>query len=183
VSSSDWSKMSPWCLRPAVLRHLLCCLLIFHLTNLTFIGPCIVILFLWYNQLDAPMYQIYFILKRRSTCFGRSFRPSSGVQDCIYSNRHLSNRYCCLLASAYQVASRQPYLFDSCMYSFELLMMDGKTVRTLASRQQYLFDKCLLLYVQSWTADDGRNDRPKHVVCYSKIKINLIHWCIYLVLL
>ena len=40
------------------------------------------------------------------TCFGRSFRPSSGVQDCTYSNRHMSNRYCCLLAP-----SRQQYLF------------------------------------------------------------------------
>jgi len=45
------------------------------------------------------MYQIYFILKWHCTCFGRSFCPSSGVQDCTYSNRHLSNRYCCLLAS------------------------------------------------------------------------------------
>ena len=33
-----------------------------------------------------------------------------------------------------------------------------------------LFDKCLLLYVQSWTPDDGRKDRPKHVECHSKIK-------------
>jgi len=33
----------------------------------------------------------------------------------------------------------------------------------LATRQQYLFDKCLLLYVQSWTPDDGRKNRPKHV--------------------
>jgi len=40
-----------------------------------------------------------FILEWHSTCFGRSFRPSSWVQDCAYSNRHLSNRYCCLLAS------------------------------------------------------------------------------------
>ena len=40
----------------------------------------------------------------------------------------------------------------------------------LASRQQYLFDIYLLLYVQSWTPDDGRKDRPKHVGCYSKIK-------------
>ena len=40
----------------------------------------------------------------------------------------------------------------------------------LANRQQYLFDKCLLLYVQSWTADDGQKDRPKHVECQSKIK-------------
>jgi len=40
----------------------------------------------------------------------------------------------------------------------------------LASRQQLLFDKCLLLYVQSWTPDDGRKYRPKHVECHSKIK-------------
>jgi len=33
----------------------------------------------------------------------------------------------------------------------------------LASSQQYLFDICLLLYVQSWSPDDGRKDRPKHV--------------------
>jgi len=38
-----------------------------------------------------------------------------------YSDRHLSNRYCC---------------------------------------------RC---YVQSWTPDDGRKDRPKHVECHSKI--------------
>ena len=36
------------------------------------------------------------IMLSASTCFGTSFRPSSGVQDCTYSNRHLSNRYCCL---------------------------------------------------------------------------------------
>jgi len=28
------------------------------------------------------MYQIYFILERH-TCFGRSFRPSSGVQELL----------------------------------------------------------------------------------------------------
>jgi len=28
------------------------------------------------------MTQIYFILERHSTCFGRSFRPSSRVHDC-----------------------------------------------------------------------------------------------------
>ena len=68
--------------------------------------------------------------------------------DCTYSNRHVSNRYCCLLASGYP------------------LLTSGYP---LASRQQYLFDKCLL-YVQSSTPDDGRKDRPKHVECHSKIK-------------
>jgi hypothetical protein len=33
-----------------------------------------------------------------------------------------------------------------------------------------LFDIYLLLYVQSWTPDDGWRDRLKHVECYSKIK-------------
>ena len=56
--------------------------------------------------------------------------------DCTYSNRHLSNRYCCLLAS----------------------------------KQIAVSSICLLLYVQSWTPDDGRKDRPKHVECHSKIK-------------
>jgi hypothetical protein len=32
-------------------------------------------------------------------CFGQSLRPSSGVQDCTYSNRYMSDRYCYLLAS------------------------------------------------------------------------------------
>jgi len=33
-------------------------------------------------------------------CMSRTvFRPSSGVRDRTYSNRHLLNRYCCLLAS------------------------------------------------------------------------------------
>ena len=81
------------------------------------------------------MYQIYFILEWHSMCSGRSFRPSSGVQDCTYSDRHLSNRYCCLLASGYEELSSP-----------------------LASRQQYLFDICLSLYVQSWTPDDGWTD-------------------------
>jgi len=73
-----------------------------------------------------------FILEWQSTYFGRSFRPSSGVQDCTYSNR-------------------------------------------------YLFDKCLLLYVQSWTPDDGRKDLPKHVECYSKInKLDtLVHLAVF----
>jgi len=49
------------------------------------------------------MYKIYFILKWHSSSFGRSFRPSSGVQGCTYGNRHLSNRNCCLLAGGYEM--------------------------------------------------------------------------------
>jgi len=74
------------------------------------------------------------------------------------------------------------------------LSVRNKTVRTttgicqtdtalylLASRQQYLFDICMLLYVQSWTPDDGRKDRPKHVECYSKIKWNKFDTLVHLV--
>jgi len=107
--------------------------------------------FFLFRDVDAPIPIVkptrctsvsnLFILEWHCTCFGQSFLPSSGVRDCTYSNRHLSNSYCCLLASGYP----------------------------LASRQQYLFDKCLLLYVQSCTPDDGRKDRPKHVECHSNI--------------
>ena len=39
-----------------------------------------------------------------------------------------SNRYCCTVL----LASNQQYLFDCCcMYSLELLMMDGKTIRNV----------------------------------------------------
>ena len=36
----------------------------------------------------------------------------------------------------------------------------------LASKQSAAWQ----LYVQPWTPDDGRRDRPKHVECHSKIK-------------
>ena len=71
------------------------------------------------------MYQIYFILEWHSTCSRRSFRPSSRVKDCTYSNQ----------------------------------------TDTAVCRQQYLFHICLLLYVQSWTSDEGRKHGPKHVKC------------------
>ena len=61
----------------------------------------------------AAMYQIYFVSEWHSTCFGRSFRPSSGVQ---------------------LLASRQQYRFGCCMYSLELLMMDGKDRPKLIER-------------------------------------------------
>jgi len=52
----------------------------------------------------------------------------------------------------------------------------GTAVCLLADREQYLFEKSLLLYIQSWTPDDGRKDRPKPVECHSKIKFDtLVH--------
>ena len=61
--------------------------------NLTFIGPCIVI----YSYSTTNMMHLFlklFILVKHSTCFGRSFRTSSGAQNCTYGNRHMSNGCC-----------------------------------------------------------------------------------------
>jgi len=67
-----------------------------------------------------------FISVRRSSCFRRGFRPSSGAQNSTYSVRYLSDRYCFLLLTA----TSSIVLTNTwrCMCSFELLMMDGKTV-------------------------------------------------------
>ena len=73
---------------------------------LTFIGPCVVIYFI-IKPTRCTNVSNYLITKRHSTCFGRSFRPSSGVQDCTYSNP--TDTAICLLAS------RQQYLFDKCL--------------------------------------------------------------------
>jgi len=60
--------------------------------------------FAQYNQQDATFHNL-FISVRRSTCFRRVFRPSSGARNCTYSVRHLSDRYCNLLL-AVQASSR-----------------------------------------------------------------------------
>jgi hypothetical protein len=66
--------------------------------SLTFIATCIVIYF--YSNTDQIHQSLKIILFwNKSTCFGRSFLLSSGVHDCTYSNRHVANRYCSLLAS------------------------------------------------------------------------------------
>ena len=54
---------------------------------LAFTGPRVVIYF--YSKANQMHQCFKFILFwNNSTCFGRSFRPPSGIQDCIYSNRH-----------------------------------------------------------------------------------------------
>jgi len=50
-----------------------------------------------------------FILEWHFICVGWSSCPSSGVQDCTYSNRHLSE------SSIWQADSSQHYLFDKCL--------------------------------------------------------------------
>jgi hypothetical protein len=52
-------------------------------------------IFLYYNQLDAQFFEF---IEYHCTCFGRSFLPSSGVQDCTYNVRYMSYRFVdCLL--------------------------------------------------------------------------------------
>jgi len=55
-------------------------------------SPCIANILAEYNQQDAK-FHIFFISVRRSTCFRRFFRPSSGAQNCTYSVRYLSDQY------------------------------------------------------------------------------------------
>ena len=66
--------------------------------NLTFIGPCNVI----YSYGKVHLFLKLFILVKRSTCFGRSFHPLSGAQNCTYGNRHMSNS-CCYLQQPFGI--------------------------------------------------------------------------------
>ena len=83
----------------------------FKWMNFTFMGPCIVNVNVFKcNQQDARLHNDDYYYKR-STCFRRFLRPSSGAQNCIHSVGYLS-RFYCLLPQA---------------YSFELLMMGRGT--------------------------------------------------------
>jgi hypothetical protein len=69
------------------------------LWHLTFIGPCLVIYS--YSKTDKMcLFLKLFMLVKHSTCFGRSFHPSSRAQDYACSNRHMSNSCCYLLLAA-----------------------------------------------------------------------------------
>ena len=83
--------------------------------------------------------RLYIQLSNRYCCllayFGMTLYMFRTIFPSIISSSRLyiqlSNRYCCLLASVCLLANIQQYLFDSCMYSLELLMMDGKIVRNM----------------------------------------------------
>ena len=86
----------------------------------------------WYISIVKPTRCIVFeFIEYHSTCFGWSFRLSSGV----------------VIQVRWLLASKQ-------------------------STNQY--DIHLMLYVQSWTPDDGLKDRPKHVEWYS-INSKIVH--------
>ena len=52
-----------------------------------------------YSQQDAKFHNLL-ISVRRSTCFKRVFRPSSGAQNCTYSVRPILLRACSLASLA-----------------------------------------------------------------------------------
>jgi len=67
--------------------------LVIYVQFLIFIGPYILI----YSCSTTNKMHLFlkiFIIVKRSTCFGRSFCPSSGAQNCVYSNRYMSNSCC-----------------------------------------------------------------------------------------
>jgi hypothetical protein len=62
--------------------------------SLTFMRPCVVKCVARPNRCT-----ILEFIEYHATCFGRSFRPSSGVQDCTHSIKYVSYRLAdCLLA-------------------------------------------------------------------------------------
>ena len=105
--------------------HFHCCILCFSALRLPlqcreqYGGTCSVLMLnLWevwwestnfYSKTNQMHQCIEFILFREwhSTYFGRSFRPSSALQDSTYSNQ--TDTALCLLVS------RQQYLFDKCL--------------------------------------------------------------------
>jgi hypothetical protein len=95
----------------------------------------------WYISVVKPTRcTIFVFIEYQSTCFGRSLRPSSGVYDCAHSSRYM------LLASGHEM-------------QFHLVPASKQATN--------LYDVYQMLCVQSWTPDDGREDRPKHVDWYS----------------
>jgi len=68
------------------------------------------------------------------------------------------------------------FYFGTTLYMFRTVCLSTikyviQVLWLLASKQpQNLYDIYLMLYIQFYTPDDGRRDRPKHVDCCSKIK-------------
>ena len=92
------------------------------------------------------IYNFFFeFIEYHSTCFGRSFRPSSEVQDCTYSVRNMSYRFV-------------DYLLAGTRWN---------SITCASKQSTNVYDIFLTLYVQSWIPDDGRKDRPKYVERYS----------------
>jgi hypothetical protein len=82
-----------------------CCLVYVFIVNWTFTGPCSTVIYSYSKTYQMHLFLKLFILVKHSTCFGRSFRTSSGDQDCTYCNRHMSNSCCYLLLAGTRCSS------------------------------------------------------------------------------
>jgi len=74
--------------------------------------------------------------------FRTVFRPSTGVQDCTYSNMHLSKRYCLQLAST-NVSNL--FYFGITLYMFRTVFPSIIRSSTLYIQQQAFVRYCCLL--------------------------------------
>ena len=103
-------------------------------------------------------------------------------QFCTYSLWNMQCHFPCWMFCVFTLAFRDmcvvlktAVLCISLIFFFTGLLlrytcfMGRVNVLVVFVRQLYLSDKYLLLYAQSWTPDDGRKYRPKHVECHSKI--------------
>jgi len=99
----------------------------FLLPDLTSIGPCIVIYF--YSKTNYIHQIIKFILFGVTLYMFRTVFPCITSSSRLYIQKQAYVKQ--ILLSVCLLASRQQCLFGCCMYSVELLMMDGKTVRNM----------------------------------------------------
>ena len=102
---------------------------------LTFVGPCIVIYF--YSKTNQMHQCIKFILFWNDTVH---VSDGLSIHHQQFNTVHTATKQILLSAVlagtssiSYPLASSQQYLFGCCVYSVELLMMDGKTVRNMYS--------------------------------------------------
>jgi hypothetical protein len=100
-------------------------------------------LVLKYNQQDATLHKL-FISVKCSKCFRRFLRPSSGVQNCIYSIGYFV----------------KPLLLPA-------TVVEGMGL-TVAGSSKGL-TKYPILYTQFWVPDVGRSNRLKHVEHFTEI--------------
>jgi hypothetical protein len=87
-----------------------------QLTNLMFMGPCIVTVFFEHNQQDAMLYNILYYCQC-SARFRQFLRPSSGAQK-LYTQ---------LAATARGSSKHAGHIPDAVCTVFELLMMGRET--------------------------------------------------------
>jgi hypothetical protein len=126
-----------------------------------------------------------FILVKRSTCFGRSFRPSSGAQNCVYRNGvcQIAAAVCCYRgwggaylklfilvkhSTCFGRSFRLPSRAQNCVYSNGICQTAAATCCYRGWDGTAVWH-IPLLYRQFWAPDDGRKDCPKSVERFTKI--------------